>query len=284
MVSGLRPLPAGLAVFSLAGRTAFVSGSSRGIGLAIARGLAGAGARTILGARSGDVLAARVAEIRQAGGDADYVVFDAMNHDSVVRTVASLPPVDILVNVQGTNIRKPLLEYSDAEYDYLMGLNLHSVVDVTRQVGARMIERGAGGRILMIASLIVRIGVPNVAVYTATKGALAALTMALAAEWAPYGIQTNAIIPGMILTDLNKAMWEPPEMHAWLRNVQANPRLGRPEDVAPLAVYLASPAADYVTGQLIAVDGGYTTTKMWPFSGDPSTAAADEKRDKESRP
>jgi len=261
-------LKRGTDVFSLAGRTAFVCGASRGIGLAIAQAMAFSGAHTILGARSEGRLSDRVAELRAAGQQADYVVLDATDPASVEQAVQRLPPVDILVNVQGTNIRKPLLSYSSDEYERLMSLNLDSVFDVTRRVGRRMIDRGSGGKILMIGSLVVHIGVPNVAVYAATKGALAALTRALAAEWAPHDIQVNCIIPGMILTELNRGMWEPPEMHAWLETAQANPRLGRPEDVAPLAVFLASPASDYITGQLIAVDGGYSTTKMWPFRGD----------------
>jgi len=261
-------LDRGLDVFSLAGRTAFVCGASRGIGLAIGQAMAYAGARVVLAARSESALKARVTELRTAGHEAAHVVLDATDPTSVDEAMAGLPPIDVLVNVQGTNIRKPLLSYTDDEYEQLMKLNLDSVFDVTRRVGREMIERGTGGKILMIGSLVVHIGVPNVAIYAATKGALAALTRALAAEWAPYDIQVNCIIPGMILTELNSGMWEAPEMHAWLRTAQANPRLGRPEDVAPLAVFLASHAADYITGQLIAVDGGYTATKMWPFSGD----------------
>ena len=108
------------------------------------------------------------------------------------------------------------------------------------------------------------------------KGAIAALTKALAAEWAPDDIQVNCIVPGMILTDMNQAMWQDPGMHAWLRSAQANPRLGRPADLAPLAVLLAGHGSDYITGQLIAVDGGYTTTKMWPFAGDRAGAGSEK--------
>ena len=258
----------GLDVFSLDGKTAFVSGASRGIGLAIGRSLAEAGAHVILGARSSNVLKERCAEFREAGLAADYVVYDARDPASVAETTAAMPPLDVLVAVQGTNIRKPFLDYTAEEYDTIMGLNLHSVVDVIRRVGSRMIERDTGGKIITIGSLVVHIGTPNVSVYAATKGALASLTKVLAAEWAPHNIQVNCIIPGMILTPLNRGMWESEELREWLKGVQANPRLGTPEDIGPLAVYLASRASDYVTGQLIAVDGGYTTTKMWPFPGD----------------
>jgi gluconate 5-dehydrogenase len=99
-----------------------------------------------------------------------------------------------------------------------------------------------------------------------TKGAIAQMTRALAAEWGRHNIQVNCIAPGFIETDLNRAMWQPPAMREWLQGAQANPRLGTPEDVAPLAVFLAGPGADYITGQVIAVDGGYSTTANWPFT------------------
>jgi gluconate 5-dehydrogenase len=256
--------------WSLAGRTAFVAGASRGIGLAIAQGLAEAGAHVILGARSGDVLSARAEALRAAGHSADVVVIDTTDPASVAGVAAALPPVDVLVNVVGTNVRKPFLDYTQAEIDGLIATNLTGLIDLTRSVGRRMVEGGRGGKVLFIGSLVVHIGVPQVSIYALTKGALAALTKALAAEWAAAGIQVNCIVPGMILTDLNQAMWEPEAMRAWLASVQANPRLGRPADIAPLAVLLAGSGSDYITGQTIAVDGGYTTTKMWPFTGDPS--------------
>jgi gluconate 5-dehydrogenase len=261
--------------WSLAGRTALVAGASRGIGLAIARGLADAGARTILGARSRGALEAAVADLRADGLDADMLVLDTTDHASVESAVAGLPDVDVLVNVVGTNIRKPFLEYSQAEIDGLLATNLMGLIDLTRAVGRRMVEARRGGKVLFIGSLVIHVGVPYVSIYAATKGALAALTKALAAEWAPAGIQVNCIAPGMILTDLNRRMWESEALRAWLASVQANPRLGSPEDLAPLAVLLAGAGSDYITGQTIAVDGGYTTTKMWPFQGDASPTGGD---------
>jgi NAD(P)-dependent dehydrogenase (short-subunit alcohol dehydrogenase family) len=109
-------------------------------------------------------------------------------------------------------------------------------------------------------------GLPYLAVYAMTKGAIMQMTAALAAEWGRYNIQVNCIAPGFILTDLNRSMWAPPEMLDWLKTVQAIPRLGTPEDVAPLAVFLAGPGSNYITGQTIPVDGGYTTTASWPFT------------------
>jgi gluconate 5-dehydrogenase len=214
------------------------------------------------------VLEGRVAELRAAGLSADWLQLDTTDAVAVERVSGHLPPIDILANIVGTNVRKPFIDYSRAEYDALMETNLSGLVDLTQRVGRRMIDRGVGGKVLFIGSVVVHIGVPQVSVYALTKGALAALTKALAAEWAAYDIQVNGIIPGMILTELNARMWETPGMCEWLETAQANPRLGRPEDLAPLAILLAGPASDYITGQFIAVDGGYTTTKMWPFRGD----------------
>jgi gluconate 5-dehydrogenase len=255
-------------MFSLQGRTALVAGASRGIGLAVASALAASGAHTILAARSVDTLRWRTDELRDAGLSADWLHLDTTDHASVARLIEGLPAVDVLVNIVGTNVRKPFLDYSREEYASLMETNVSGLVDLTQQVGRRMIERSRGGKVIFIGSLVVHIGVPYVSVYAMTKGALAALTRALAAEWAPFDIQVNCIIPGLILTDLNARMWESQEMRDWLASAQANPRLGTPEDIAPVAVLLAGRASDYITGQLIAIDGGYTTTKMWPFRGD----------------
>jgi NAD(P)-dependent dehydrogenase (short-subunit alcohol dehydrogenase family) len=134
-----------------------------------------------------------------------------------------------------------------------MRTNLHGIVELTQQIGARMIARGAGGKIIMIGSLMSLLGLPYLSVYAMTKGALGQLTKALAAEWGRYNIQVNCIAPGFIVTDLNRHMWESPErpMREWLKGAQANPRLGAPDDIAPLAVFLAGRGADYITGQII---------------------------------
>jgi gluconate 5-dehydrogenase len=132
-----------------------------------------------------------------------------------------------------------------------------------------MIERGKGGKIINIGSLTTFVGLPFVSVYAMTKGAVGQLTKALAAEWAEHNIQVNCIAPGFILTDLNRDMWQVAEMDRWRKGMQAIDRLGKPEDLGPLAVFLASPGSDYITGQVIAVDGGATTTAKWPVPPPP---------------
>lgn len=254
-----------LDVFSLEGKTALVAGASRGIGLAIAQALAGAGAHTVLAARSLDKLQAHATELAGQGYVAHALPLDFSSSESIRAAADGMEELDILVNVAGTNIRRPFEKYSKEEYQHILQTNLHGIVELTQLIGAKMIARGRGGKIINIGSLMSLLGLPYLSVYAITKGALGQLTKALAAEWGRHNIQVNCIAPGFILTDLNRDMWRKPEMEEWLRRSQANPRLGAPEDIAPLALFLSGRGSDYITGQIIAVDGGYTTTAVWPF-------------------
>jgi gluconate 5-dehydrogenase len=246
----------------LTNKTALVAGASRGIGLAIAQELAHAGARVILAARSMAVLEKEAEALRGLGLQAVPLQMDLANPNGP----PDLPDIDVLVNVAGTNIRKPFEKYTKRDYDYLLQTNLSGIVQLTQKAGARMIARGRGGKIVFIGSLMSLLGLPYVTIYGITKSALAGLTRTLAAEWGKHNIQVNCIAPGFILTDLNRDMWQQPEMRQWLQQSQANPRLGTPADVAPLAAFLCGPSSDYITGQVIAVDGGFTTTSVWPFA------------------
>lgn len=252
-------------MFSLDGRAALVAGASRGIGLAIANALAANGARTVLAARSLDALERESARLRAEGQAAEACALDITDPASIDAVAGAYPEVDILVNVSGTNVRRRFQDYSPEEYERIMQTNLHGIVRLTREVGKRMVERGRGGKIIHIGSLMSLLGLPYLSIYAMTKSALAGLTRVLAAEWADADIQVNCIAPGFILTDLNRDMWQPGFMADWLGGVQANRRLGTPDDIAGLAAFLASPAAAYITGQVIAADGGYTTTAKWPF-------------------
>jgi len=251
--------------FSLEGKTALVAGASRGIGLAIAKEIAAAGAHTILAARSVDKLQQEVDTLKAQGLSAAAHTLDVSSNEKVDEACADMPELDILINVAGTNVRKRFEDYTPEEYNLILQTNLHGIVRLTQVLGKRMVDRGKGGKIVMIGSLTSLIAFPFLSPYAITKSGLWGLTRVLAAEWGKSDIQVNCIAPGFIETDLNREMWKPQFMRDWLRSGQANPRLGTPEDIAPLAVFLSSPGSNYVTGQCIAVDGGFTTTGIWPF-------------------
>lgn len=238
-----------------------MTGASRGIGLAIARAMREAGADLILAARSKDKLEELASEL---GGRA--LELDLESSESIQSAADAAGPVDILVNVAGTNIRRKFEDYTREQYDKILQTNLHGLVELTQLVGKAMIARGRGGKIINIGSLATLHGLPWLSVYTLSKGAVGQLTKALAAEWARHGIQVNCIAPGFILTDLNRAMWQADDMAEWRKGIQANDRMGAAEDVAPLAVFLAAPGSDFITGQVISVDGGASTTMKWPFT------------------
>jgi gluconate 5-dehydrogenase len=252
-------------MFSLDGKTALVAGASRGIGLAIAQALAAAGAETLLAARSVTALEQEAAKLKAQGLKARPLPLDFTDPHSIESAASALAHADILVNVAGTNIRKPFEEYSPQEYQYILDTNLNGVVHLTQLIGKKMIAQQSGGKIINIGSLTSVLGLSYIGVYGITKSAVAGLTRSLAAEWGRYNIQVNCIAPGFILTDLNRQMWQDPTLKNWLNDSQPNPRMGSPEDIAPLAVFLSSAGADYITGQVIPVDGGFSTTRNWPF-------------------
>lgn len=251
--------------FSLEGKTALVAGASRGIGLACARAFAQAGARTILASRNVQALEAEAAKLREEGFQAEAAKLDVASSESIQECASALPDVDILFNCAGINLRKNFETYTREEYDRVLQTNLHGIFELTQLVGKKMIERGKGGKVIFIGSMMSILGLPYLSVYGVTKSALWGLTRILAAEWGRHNIQVNCIAPGFILTDLNREMWQQPVLKNWLTGAQANPRMGSGEDIGPAAVFLASPGADYITVQILAVDGGYSTTANWPF-------------------
>jgi gluconate 5-dehydrogenase len=263
--TGLRGDVTGCERFSLVGRTVLVAGASRGIGLAIAREVATAGAHVVLAARSIDELERQAGRLRADGLAATPVRLDVADREDVRRVVPLLPDLDGLVNVAGTNLRKRFETYTDEEQDRIIRTNLEGPLELTRLVGARMLARGMGGKVVFIGSSNQLTSLPYLALYSMTKAALGGLTRALAAEWGGQGIQVNCVAPGLILTELTATVLGDPAIAAWRDGAQAMPRWGTPEDIAPLVVYLLGAASDFVTGQTIAVDGGYTTTKIWPF-------------------
>ena len=244
--------------FSLEGRTALVTGARRGIGAAIAAGYAAAGAELILMARDA-ALEDTLEAIKQHGGDASVVIADFADPAAVERAateIADNRTVDILVNNAGTIRRAPAAATTTADWQHVIDVNLNSTWAVTRPIGAAMAERRTG-KIVTIASLLSFQGGITVPAYTASKHAVAGLTRALANEWGPAGVQVNAIAPGYIATDNTTELRADPDREAAIRQRIPAGRWGRPEDVVGAAVFLASAAADYVNGHVLAVDGGW---------------------------
>jgi gluconate 5-dehydrogenase len=237
--------------FDLSGRTALVTGSTRGIGLALARALAGAGARVTINGRSSEAVEAVAAEIDGAVA----APFDVRDETAVADAARRLGSVDVLVNNAGMTIRRPLLELDPDEWRQLLDVNLTSAFLVSRAVAPGMIEQGRG-KIVNVCSVMSELARPTTAAYATTKGALKMLTRSMCAEWARFGIQANAIAPGYIRTDLNEALQRDAEFDGWLRARVPAGRWGDPVELGGAVVFLAAPASDFVNGQLLTVDGG----------------------------
>jgi len=247
--------------FSLKGRVALVTGASRGIGRAIALALAGAGADVACCARSHEQVEQAAAEIRDRGGRAVGLRLDVTRTHDIERTVreaeSALGPVHVLVNNAGIILEKKTVEVTDEDWDIVLATNLTSMFRLARAVVPGMIERHRG-KIINVGSMYGPIGVPRYAAYCASKAAVEALTRSLGAEWARHGIQVNCLAPGYMNTDIpREALADEKTRALFLSKVPAR-RIGEPEEVGPLAVYLASAASDFMTGQTLYLDGGQT--------------------------
>ncbi|MCZ0990032.1 glucose 1-dehydrogenase [Streptomyces diastatochromogenes] len=247
-------------LFDIGGRTALVTGSSRGIGLALARGLAEAGCTVVLNGRDPDRLADAAASL--PGDRVHTAAFDVTDGPSVAAGIADVEervgPLDILVNNAGMQLRAPLLEFTDTDWHRILDTNLTSAFLVGRETARRMTERGHG-KIINICSLQSEVARPGIAPYAATKGALKMLTKGMCADWGPYGVQVNGLGPGYIETELTRPLVEDEEFSAWVRRRTPAGRWGRTEDLVGGVLFLASPAADFVSGQVLYVDGGMTS-------------------------
>lgn len=252
--------------FRLDGKRALVTGGSRGLGREMALALAEAGADIVLTGRTAETLQATAEDIRARGRTAHAVPADmeqpAEAEAAVARVLREIGPVDVLINnVGGRREPVPIVEQSLESWRRLMDLNLTSCFVATRAVAAEMLARGQGGRIVNIASMNALVANRGIGGrhYETAKAAVLQFTRAAAADWAPHGITVNAICPGLFMTDANRRWNEtrPEVIEAIVHNIPMG-RPGQPEEIGPLAVYLASPAAAYVTGAAFVIDGGYT--------------------------
>jgi len=246
-------------LFDLTGRTALVTGSSQGLGLAMARGLAQAGAAIILNGRDEAKLARAAAALQAEEVRVTTAAFDVTDGAAVTAAVAKLEaefaPVDILVNNAGIQRRAPLAEMTEQQWREVLDTNLTSAFLVARAVAPRMIARGAG-KIINICSVMSEVSRPTIANYAAAKGGLKMLTRAMAVEWAKHGLQANAIAPGYFMTELNRSLVENEQFNKWICGRTPAGRWGQPEELAGAAVFLASRASDFVNGQILTIDGG----------------------------
>ena len=249
-------------LFDLTGKRALVTGSSQGIGLALAQGLAEHGAEVVLNGRDGDKLNAAAAKLKVQGHRVSVSGFDVTVADAVKEGVAAIEKsagaIDILVNNAGMQFRSPLEEFPAEKWQQLLTTNISSVFYVGQAVARHMIPRGKG-KIINIASVQSELARPGIAPYTATKGAVRNLTRGMCADWAKHGLQVNAIAPGYFKTPLNQALVDNPEFSAWLEKRTPQARWGNVDELIGAAVFLSGSASSFVNGHTLYVDGGITT-------------------------
>ena len=246
-------------LFDLSGRRALVTGSSQGIGLALARGLAQAGARVVLNGRDRTKLAAAAEDL----SGADILSFDVTDRDAVRRAIddfeATVGAIDILVNNAGVQHRTPLEDFPADDFERLLQTNVSSVFHVGQACARHMIERKRG-RIINVASVNALMARYSIAPYTATKGAVVNLTKGMATDWARHGLNCNALAPGYMRTPLNEPLWSDPVFNEWLVKRTPAQRWGEPEELVGACVFLASDASSFVNGLVLYVDGGLTAS------------------------
>ena len=252
-----------LSSFRLSGRRALVTGSSRGIGYAIAEALASAGAEIIINGRDTEALGLAAEKLTSGGATVKAVAFDVTNEESVGDAIeyceAQLGPIDILINNAGMQFRSPLEDFPAEKFDQVMRTNVTSVFTVGHAVARRMIPRGRG-KIVNICSLMSALARPSIAPYAASKAAVANLTRGMATDWAKHGLHINGIAPGYIRTELNEALLANAEFNTWVEKRTPMGRWADPAELGGAAVFLSSEASSFVNGHILYVDGAFTAT------------------------
>jgi len=254
-------------MFSLKGKVAIITGSSKGIGKASAEEMAKLGAKVVISSRKAEVCEQVAKGIRDAGGEAIaipcHVFYKEQLQALVDKTLAQWGKIDILMcNAAASTFMGPMHQASDQDFDKMLGTNLRSNFWLCNMVAPKM---PPGGSIIMLGSIAGITGQRFIGIYGVTKAAEAALARNLAVEWGPKGIRANVIAPGVIKTDLARALWENKAIHDSIANAAALGRIGEPKEIAGLACFLASDAASFITGQTIVADGGATIGD--PFAG-----------------
>ncbi len=255
-------------LFSVAHQVVLVSGGSRGIGKALARGFAERGAYVWITGRDEATLQATASEVSVGEHPVRSAVSDVARASDCQQAVEAILQahgrIDTLINVAGINVRKPAVEVTEENYDAILGINLRGAFFMAQAVGREMLKQKSGS-IINIDSLNSAGPLKNVAPYAMSKSGMNGMTRALALEWGPNGVRVNGLAPGFILTDLTQKLWSDPTMLAWNTANCPLGRLGKPEDLVGTALFLASPAAGFLTGQTIYVDGGLICGRAWPI-------------------
>ncbi len=255
-------------LFSVAGQHVLITGGSRGIGRAIAEGFAARGAHVVICSRTQESVDTALAEMNDAGLTVEGLPCDVSDHSQIDATVKSVLEktghIDTLVNVAGVNRRKRAETVTAEDYDFILDTNLRGAFQMSQAVGRHMIERKSGVQI-NVESLNTWMPLKGVLPYAMSKFGMQGMTRGLALEWGRHGIRINSLAPGFILTDLTRKLWSDPEMQAWNETNAPLGRLGQPEDMIGTAVFLASKASAFMTGQTLYVDGGFSSGWSWPI-------------------
>jgi len=255
-------------LFSVTNQNVLVTGGSRGIGRAIAQGFASRGANVLICSRSQESVDNAIHEMLEAGLKVSGLACDVSDPEQIKTTVAAaitqLGHLDTLVNVAGVNRRKRAETVTEDDYDFIMNTNLKGAFLMSQEVGRHMIERKSGSQI-NVESLNTWMPLKGVLPYAMSKFGMQGMTRGLALEWGCHGVRVNSLAPGFILTDLTSKLWSDPTMLAWNEANAPLGRLGQPEDMVGTAVFLASKASAFMTGQTLYVDGGFSAGCNWPI-------------------